>query len=410
MTKAEQQDRELEQLLQRLAHQPMNRRGFLYAAGLASSSAVLAACTSGGTTSPSPAASAAPSASAAESEAPSTSPSAAAVTHDNVESEFNLYNWVDYDAPETRTGFEQEYNTKIILDIFDSNETALSKFQAGGGAGYDVLAPTGYIIPSFVTGGFLAKLDKTRLGNYGNIDPKFLNLPFDPNSEYYVPKDWGTTGFMYRSSDVKETPKSWVDMFALAETYSGKVGIIDDKPVAIGMALKSLGHSINSVEPAELEAAAQVLNKLAPHIGNVSSDYRQVLRDKDMLIHTGWNGDAATLKADEKYADTVYVVPSEGTEFWVDAWVISAEAAHPNAAYAWIDYLMRPEIAAQETAYTLYGNAFKASYDLLAPEIRNDETIFPPDDLVAKLEPFVDNEANQQRNDIWATFRSKIGG
>src|SRR5688500_18184401 len=146
MTKAEQQDGELERLMQRLADQPMNRRGFLYATGLAGSSALLAACTPGGTSSPSTAASPAPSASAVESQAASASPSAATVTHDNIESEFNLYNWVDYDAPETHAGFEQEYNTKIILDIFDSNEIALAKFQAGGGAGYDVVAPTGYII------------------------------------------------------------------------------------------------------------------------------------------------------------------------------------------------------------------------------------------------------------------------
>jgi spermidine/putrescine transport system substrate-binding protein len=176
------------------------------------------------------------------------------------------------------------------------------------------------------------------------------------------------------------------------------------------MALKSLNYSINSVDPAELDAAAEVLYAFAPHVGNVSSDYRQVLRDKDMLIHSGWNGDAASLKAEADYADTVYVLPVEGTEFWVDAWVIPTGAPHPNAAYAWLDYIMRPEIAAQETEYTLYGCAFSAAYDLLSPDIRNDPSIFPPDDVVAKLEPFVDNEANQQRNDIWATFRSKIGG
>ena len=127
-----------------------------------------------------------------------------------------------------------------------------------------------------------------------------------------------------------------------------------------------------------------------------------------MLLHTGWNGDAATLKADG-YADTVYIVPTEGTEFWLDAWVIPADAPHPNAAYAWLDYIMRPEIAAQETSYTQYGCAFSAAYPLLPPEILNDPTIFPPDELIAKLEPFTDNEANEQRNDIWATFRSKIG-
>ena len=154
----------------------------------------------------------------------------------------------------------------------------------------------------------------------------------------------------------------------------------------IGAALKSLGFSINSVDPAELDAAAEVLYAFAPHVGNVSNDYKDIVRSKDMLIHMGWNGDAAVLKFEPDNADTAYVVPSEGTEFWVDAWVIPAGAAHPNAAYAWLDYIMRPEIAAQETAFTLYGCAFSADYDLLAPEIRSDPTVFPPDELVAKLE------------------------
>lgn len=386
----------------------MNRRGFLHAAGLAGIGGILAACAPGASSSPSSAP--ASSSAAPPSTQPSGDASPSAVAHDNVEPEFNLYNWADYDAPETLSGFEEEYSTKIILDIFTSNEEALAKFQAGGGAGYDMLAPTGYILPSFIAGNYLQKLDRARLGNYGNIDPKFLNLPFDPQSEYYIPKDWGTTGFMYRSSEVSETPQGWVDFFALGEKYSGKIGILDDKPVNIGAALKSLGYGINSVDPAELDAAAEILYAFAPHVGNVSNDYKQIVRDKDMVVHMGWNGDGAVLKFEEANADTVYIVPVEGTEFWVDAWVVPADAQHPNAAYAWLDYLMRPEIAAQETAFTLYGNAFSASYDLLPDEIRNDPTVFPPDDLVAKLEPFVDNEANEQRNAIWAEFRSKIGG
>lgn len=399
---------EFDRLVRLAASQPLNRRGFLTAAGLAGLSGVIAACAPGASSSPS-SAPASPSA-AAPSAQPSVDASPSAVAHANVESEFNLYNWADYDAPETLTGFEKEYSTKIILDIFTSNEEALAKFQAGGGVGYDMMAPTGYILPSFIAGNFLQKIDRSRLGNYANIDPKFLNLPFDTQSEHYIPKDWGTTGFMYRSASVSETPKGWVDFFGLGEKYSGKIGILDDKPVNIGAALKSLGYGINSTDPAELEAAAKVLYAFAPHVGNVSNDYKQIVRDKDMLIHMGWNGDGAVLKSEAANADVVYIVPIEGTEFWVDAWVIPSGAQHINAAYAWLDYIMRPEIAAQETAFTYYGNAFSGSYDLLPPEIRKDPTVFPPDDLVAKLEPFVDNEANAQRNDIWATFRSKIGG
>jgi spermidine/putrescine transport system substrate-binding protein len=399
---------ELERLLRVAASRPMSRRGFLAALG---ASGVVAACGTG-VPSPSASSSGSPAGSASSgpaSEAPSASASAGGVVHDQVESEFNLYNWVDYDAPETISGFEDEYSTTIIYDVFTSNEEALAKFQAGGGSGYDMLAPTGYILPSFIAGNFIRKIDRSRLGNYANIDPKFLNLPFDPQSEYYIPKDWGTTGFMYRSSDVSEEPKGWTELYALGEKYSGKIGILDDKPVNIGAALKSLGYPINSVDPAQLEEAAEVLYAFAPHVGNVSNDYRDILETKDMLIHQGWNGDAATLKARPGAEDTVYVVPEEGTEFWVDAWVIPTDAAHPNAAYAWLDYVLRPEIAVQETSYTLYGCAVQAAYPLLPDEIRSDPTVFPPDELIAKLEPFVDNEANAQRNDIWATFRSRIG-
>ena len=225
-----------------------------------------------------------------------------------------------------------------------------------------MMAPTGYIVPAFVElAGILAEDRQSPAWPTTPTSTRSSSsCPFDPNSEYYIPKDWGTTGFMYRSSDVTETPlgrgptsSPWL------RKYSGKIGIIDDQAGRHrdGTQVAGLSASIRSTRPSSTRRPRSSTH-WRPISATCPAITGQVLRDKDMLIHSGWNGDAATLKADAQYADTVYIVPTEGTEFWLDAWVIPAEAPHPNAAYAWLDYLMRPEIAAQETAYTHYGCAF----------------------------------------------------
>src|SRR5919197_2033031 len=175
----------------------MSRRRFMTLAALGGSSAVLAACTGGGT-SPSPS-----STTAASAPAPSQEPSATPAPSYELESEMFLFNWSDYFSPDNKKAFQEQFNVAITEDTYPSNEELLAKLQAGGKGQYDVAVPTQEFVVTLANGGFLQKLDKGRLPNLQYINPMFKGTPFDPNDEYLIPKDWGTTGIIYRGS-VKE--------------------------------------------------------------------------------------------------------------------------------------------------------------------------------------------------------------
>ena len=191
------------------------------------------------------------------------------------------------------------------------------------------------------------------------IDPKFRKLPFDPKDTYSVAKDWGTTGFMYRSDLVKERPTTWRQFVDLTKTkYSGKVTVLDGIPECVGSMLVMLGYSYNSDNKAELDAAKKELVALKPHLLSITStQYKQLLTSGKAVMALGWNGDALAAAAHKPVS---YVVGKEGGEFWVDSYVIPVGAKNPDAAHAWIDYVYDPKHNAIETAYTYYGSPLEA--------------------------------------------------
>ena len=173
--------------------------------------------------------------------------------------------------------------------------------------------------------------------------------------------------------------------------------------------LKMLGYSLNSVEKTELEEARKILLDVAPHLLALDSDtYGQKMADGEAALTLGWTGPLGQEMADTK--DKGYVVPSEGTLFWMDTWVMLADAPHPNAAYAWLDFIHRPEIQGEETNYNFYATPNEAAKAFVEPEMLADPAIFPPEDVIAKLERRRTRRGNTQRIDIWEEFKSKIGG
>src|SRR6187551_492241 len=211
---------DLEITLRRMAETKVNRRGFLAAAGLTGAAAAIAACSTGGGGSPSaaastggasttPAASEVPSASAASAAADSFPPAG------DIEKELFMYNWSEYISLANIEAFKAKYGiTKFQYDIYDSNDVLLAKLQ-GGATGYDIASPTAEYVPGMVEQGFVQKLDKSRLPNLANIDPKFKGLWWDPNDDYLIPKDFGTTGVLYRTTMIPTVPKSWKDFLEL---------------------------------------------------------------------------------------------------------------------------------------------------------------------------------------------------
>ena len=320
----------------------------------------------------------------------------------------HYYNWADYVNPKTYPAFTKATGVKIKKDFFVSNEDLQAKLQ-GGARGYDLAAPTGYMVKILAEAGLLENVDWSKTPNAEkNIDPKFKGLPFDPNDEWSIAKDWGTTGFVYRTDLVKEKPASWRDFYDLATgQYSKKVTVLDGAPEVIGSTLVMLGHSYNSEDEGELEQAKQEMLKLKPHLLAITStEYKQMAIAGRAVLALGWNGDGAAVAA-KKPAE--YVVADEGGEFWVDSYVIPTGAKNPDAAHAWIDYVYDPAHNALETEFTYYGSPLKR--DLLQPVIdpavfKNDD-VFPAESTLAKLEAnAISPKGTRLRDRIWTEFKA----
>lgn len=362
-----------------------SRRGFLAAAG---ASAFLAAC--GGS-----------------SDTSSDEPAGTA-EGGTAEGEMLYYNWADYVNPETYKSFAADTDVEVKKDFYESNEALQAKLQAGA-RGFDLAVPTGYMVQILAESDLLQELDHSQMPNVAkNIDPKFTGLPYDPDDRFSVPKDWGTTGFMYRSDMVKENPTSWAEFFELAKgPYSGQVMVLDGIPEVIGSMAVMLGYSYNTEDEGELEEVKNELIELKPHIQSITStNYKQSMIDGKTAMALGWNGDGAAVAAE---VPAEYVIAEEGGEFWVDAYVIPVGAENPAAAYAWIDYVFIPEHNATETEYTYYGSPLKREVleGVIDEKVLADEDVFPPDDVLEKLEPnTVSPEGTKIRDRIWTEFKA----
>lgn len=320
----------------------------------------------------------------------------------------HYYNWADYVAPETYKAFTADTGVKIKKDFFVSNEELQAKLQ-GGARGFDLAAPTGYMVQILAEAGLLEELDWSQLPTVEkSLDPQFRKLPYDPEDKWSVPKDWGSTGFMYRTDMVKEKPTTWREFVDLAKgPYSGKVTVLDGIPECVGSMLVMLGYSYNSEDEGEIEEAKQELIDLKSHLLAITStEYKQMLIDGKAVMALGWNGDGAAVAA-KKPAE--YVIAEEGGEFWVDAYVIPKGAKNPTAAHAWIDYVYDPEHNAIETEFTYYGSPVKREFlePVMDKKVFTNDDVFPPEDTLEKLEPnSVSPEGTKLRDRAWTEFKA----
>jgi spermidine/putrescine-binding protein len=375
---------ELERLLEGATRRPLTRRSVLKVAIGVPAAMALAACSRD-----------------VSPNAP-VSPTAAST---ELEDTLNIYNWAAYLNPKTRKAFEDEYGVTTTQDFYASNEDLIAKLKAGA-KGYDLVAPTGYAVEIMAKSGLLTELDHARLPNMDNVDPRFLDAGFDPGNRYSLPKDWGTTGVGYLSKYVSEDITTWKQFYDLAPKYSGKYVVIDSAPEVIGSALKMLGYSYNTLEQDQVDEATEQLIGIKPHIGSItSSEYRQMMSRGEAWMALGWNGDFFYVAP--KQPSVRYVIPSEGSEFWLDNWAIPATAEHPNLAHEFINWVLTPENQARESDYTYYASAVEGAQELSDPAIADDPSIYPPSEVTDKLETAIaDPTFLTQRNEAWTKFKS----
>ena len=408
---------DLDDILTRMSQAQVNRRGFMAGGALAGMAALIAACSGGNKASDAPAsvapvastggaASAAPSEVAVASEEPSFS-------QEPTEGHLWMYNWSDYVDPGNIDEYKKRYAVDdFTYDTYASNEELLTKLQAGAGGQWDIGAPTAEFTPALVQGGFIQKIDWSKVPNAKYIDKQFKGLWWDPKDEYQLPKDWGTTGIAVRTKYVKEDVSSWKKFFEVAPNYHGKIVIVDSPGDVFVAPLKALGYSLNSVDPNELSQARELLLALAPHVLALDSDqYQKKLQTGEAVLGLTWTGGLDELIQDPKTADTKYIIPSDGTLYWLDTWVIFANPPHPIAAHAFLNFIEEPAIQAKETVTNAYATPNDEAKKLVPQKVLDDPTIFVPQAIFDSglLESAKDVSTDKNRVEIWAEFKSKIG-
>ena len=313
-----------------------------------------------------------------------------------IEQELNIYNWSDYIAEDTVPNFEKEFGVKVTYDTYESNEEMVAKLQAGA-SGYDIVVPSGYIIPVLTATDLITPLSRQYLTNWGNISPIFQNLATDPNNRFTVPWQWGTTGIAYRSDKIPTAPDSWAVFHD--QKLNKKMTMMDDSREVIGAFLKYRGHSLNSVNPGELAQAKADAIQAKQHLkAYISAPVKDQLIAGDVWLAQLWNGDTTQAKSQQPALE--YVLPKEGCTIWADSLVVPRSAPHKRAAHEFINYVLRPEVASGISNFTGYGTP-NAKAVLEAP------VPYPTPDELSRLEYQVDLGANTQLWDqIWTEIKS----
>ena len=312
----------------------------------------------------------------------------------------NVYNWSDYIDDSIIADFTKETGIKVIYDVYDSNEILETKLLAGG-SGYDVVVPTASpFLARQIQAGVYQKLDKSKLPNLVNEWDEVAKRvsKFDPGNEYSVNYMWGTTGIGYNTKKIKEALgldviDSWDVVFKpenIAKLADCGVYFLDSPTDIIPTALNYLGLVPDSTAPDDIAKGEELLVSVRPSIRKFhSSEFINALANGDICLAVGFSGDLfqardRAAEADQG-VDIAYVIPKEGAEMWFDQLAIPADAQHVDEAHEFINYILRPEVAAKASNYVFYANGNKASQPLLDKEVFEDPAIYPDEATMAKL-------------------------
>lgn len=323
--------------------------------------------------------------------------------------ELNLFVWTEYIPTEWKECFELVYGVKINHDEYSSNEEMYAKLSAGG-TNYDLIQPTDYIVSLMIRNGMLQKLDKSKLTFLENLDPAYMNQPFDPGNEYTVPYEGGFDAIIYNADKVTNPPKSYADLWN--PEYAGRIVLLDDSRVIIGMTLLTLGYDVNTKDPAQLDEAKAKLAELIPNVKLFDSDSpKTALIAGDVDLGIVWTGEAYT--AWQENPAFTFVYPTEGAIIWQDNWAIPTGAPHPDAAYAWMNYTMQGNLFYLMLRDFPYLNPNKAALefaknnhpDLYEPFI-NSSITNPPADALQKAHRIDDvGDATPLYDQIWTEVK-----
>ena len=334
----------------------------------------------------------------------------------------NIYNWSDYMAPDVVPAFEKEYGIKVNYDVFDSNEVLATKLLTGA-SGYDIVVPTAAFLAREISAGVFRKLDKSLLPNLGNIDPQIARLSeqFDPGRNYGVNYLVSTMGAAYnveRTAAAMPNPpvdslKIFFDPAVISHFATCGVTFVDAPEDVVSTVLIYLGRPANSEKPEDLAAAEKVLMAIRPNVRRLDSlKYLDDLANGEICLALGWSGDAAQAAARAREAsngNTIrYSIPREGAILILDMLVIPTDAKHPGNAHLFMNYMLRPDVAARNSSFLHYQSSNAAAYPLVDPAVFKDRSIYPAPEAMAKLVPVLSHSPafTRQLTRMWTRFRT----
>ena len=320
----------------------------------------------------------------------------------------NVYNWGEYISDTSGDlnvlkEFEAKTGIKVNYTTYATNEELYSKLKSGG-ANYDVVIPSDYMINRLINEDMLEKINYENIPNYENIMEEYKNLDFDPTNEYSVPYTWGTVVLIYNTKYVTKPVDSWDILWD--EEYKGKIVMFHNSRDAFGISLKRLGYSLNTTDTDELEKAAEELKKQKEVLqGYYMDEIFNKMGSEEAYIAPYYAGDALTMIDDNPNLAAVY--PKEGTNRFVDSMCIPKGAKNKENAEAFINFLCEAEIAAANSEYIGYSTPNQAAYDLLDDEIRENEITYPDAEILEDTEMFLNlpEDINKKIDDLWTEIR-----
>lgn len=296
--------------------------------------------------------------------------------------ELHLFMWADYVKPELIQRFEREQNCHVVVDTYDTNEAMYAKLKLGV-TGFDIIFPSNYIFNLMLVQGMIEKLDYSSLPNTNLLDPVFAKRLSERELQFGVPYMISFTGIGYRSDKVKEPITSW-SVFG-NKSYKGRMTMLNDMRETLGACLRYLGYSVNTTNKNEIEKAADVLINWKKNLAKFENEqYKNGIATSEFLVVQGYNGDLSQVAVEN--ANVQFSYPKEGTSFSIDLMAIPKNAPNQELAKSFINFLLQPDVAAENIAFTQFLSPNIGAYELLDEELRQNPTLFPPSEVLEKAE------------------------
>lgn len=321
--------------------------------------------------------------------------------------ELNVFIWSEYMDPEIITDFEKQFDCKVTIDLYEDNESMMAKLQSGGDALYDICVPGNYIIPQLIQQNLLAPLRPENIPNLKNLSPSFQSPSYDPGNKFTAAYQWGTVGIYMRKPESGTIDETWGLMFDAAK-QPGPFLMIDSIREMMGCALRYKGFSVNTLDVDELKTVKDLMTDAKARSlgfeGGVGGKNKVLAKTAAAAIV--YNGDAIRAIADDP--ETVYFVPREGGVLWCDNLAIPAKAPHRDLAEKFINFILDPEVGARLSNYNQYATPNEAAKAFINKDDLANPAIYPPDEMMAKME-FVNDIGEEAAlyDEIWTTIKSE---